>query len=332
MDRSQLEALRHVGGLIAGALRTSTLAAFVRLGVADALAAGGRTGDDLAEATGTSPPDLLRLLRAAQTLGLVDAVGDGTFELTVAGACLVTEAEPSLASLAVVTHELLAPLWRRIDHCVSTGTDATEVVLGASFYDHLAGQPQLDDVWNRAMEQTAWAWLAAVPDATAWVADHAEVVDVGGGTGAFARHLLRVRPDLHVTVVDLPHVVAARPTGTDDRIAFVGADFRTAVPVSSPCYLFARVLMNWPDADARRVLRHCRERNPAAEVVVVDYVVPDGVTTHAATVADLDLMTMGGRARTAMEWDALLGEVGLRRTAVTYLLPGAWAVLRALPA
>jgi hypothetical protein len=58
------------------------------LGIADHLAGGPRTSDDLASATGAHPPTLYRLLRALASVGVFHESEPRTFSLTELGSCL----------------------------------------------------------------------------------------------------------------------------------------------------------------------------------------------------------------------------------------------------
>ena len=63
--------LRQLRGLIYGNWNTCVTCAFAELNLADLLAAGERTADELARATATDPDALARFLRCAAGLGLV---------------------------------------------------------------------------------------------------------------------------------------------------------------------------------------------------------------------------------------------------------------------
>src|SRR3954466_9949411 len=65
--------------LIKGTFVSQTISVFAQLGVADALAAGPRTSDDLAAAIGADGPTLYRLLRALSDLEVVAEGPDRSF-------------------------------------------------------------------------------------------------------------------------------------------------------------------------------------------------------------------------------------------------------------
>jgi len=135
---------------------------------------------------------------------------------------------------------------------------------------------------------------------------------VGGGTGALLRAVGEQAPRAGLVLFDRPQVVA----GSD--LPSVGGDFFDAVPAGADAYLLSRVLHDWPDDDAVRILRTCRSAmRPGSRLVVVEAVVPErAVDDPEAVRMDLHMLALlGGRERTAAELAALLEAVGLHLTA-----------------
>jgi hypothetical protein len=154
------------------------------------------------------------------------------------------------------------------------------------------------------------------------------VVDVGGGSGTLLRAVRAQVPSADVVLFDQPGVVA----GSD--LPAVGGDFFTAVPGGADAYLLSRVLHDWDDEDAVRVLRTCRAAmRPDSVLLVVEAVLPRrAVEDPAAVRMDLHMLVLlHGRERTAAEYSALLDEAGLRLTADVPTAAGVH-VLEARPA
>ena len=61
-----------------------------KLGIADLLAEGPRSHEELARASGAHAPSLGRVLRLLASTGVLNETHDGRFELTPIGACLQT--------------------------------------------------------------------------------------------------------------------------------------------------------------------------------------------------------------------------------------------------
>jgi SAM-dependent methyltransferase len=148
------------------------------------------------------------------------------------------------------------------------------------------------------------------------------VVDVGGGTGGLLAAVLRAHPHLRGIVFDLPHVVPAaqrvlEDAGVAGRGRATGGDFFTDPVPAADVHVLAQILHDWPDREALAILRACRASlAPGGRLLVLEQVVPDEPgPSFAATLDLLMLVLLGGRERSAAEWEALLrgGGFGLVR-------------------
>jgi len=153
------------------------------------------------------------------------------------------------------------------------------------------------------------------------------VVDVGGGFGHLALAIARRYPAIRAVVLDLPPVIAmakgeAAHEDRDllDRVEFLGGDMFADVPPGD-VYLLKKIVHDWDDASAVRVLRNCRHRlRKAGRVICVDSVLPPMGDTGASGAKLLDMLmmvTLPGKERTQGEWRALYDAAGLRLTSVT---------------
>jgi O-methyltransferase domain len=109
-------------------------------------------------------------------------------------------------------------------------------------------------------------------------------------------------------------------------------DFFEAVPAGGDLYLMQRIVHDWDDADATRLLRTVRAAMPAhARLALVEAVVPPGDAPSHAKLLDLNMLVLvGGRERTEGEYRALLAAAGL---ALRRVLPAtsAASVIEAVP-
>jgi hypothetical protein len=148
--------------------------------------------------------------------------------------------------------------------------------------------------------------------------------------------VLVAHPAARGVLFDRPHVLAGagtvlRDAGVADRVRVVPGDFFAEVPAGADAYVLARILHDWPDEDAVRILDRVRAAMaPDARVLLLEGVV--GPPNEDQWVKFLDLMMLvsaGGRERTEDEWRALLAAAGLelvgatRATATKHVLEAA---------
>jgi O-methyltransferase domain len=98
------------------------------------------------------------------------------------------------------------------------------------------------------------------------------------------------------------------------RVECRTGDFFASVPPGADAYLLSRVIHDWDDADAHRILTRCREAmGPHARLLLVEALMPErAVDAPEAIRMDLHmLMLLGARERTEAEYRALLADAGL---------------------
>ena len=143
------------------------------------------------------------------------------------------------------------------------------------------------------------------------------VLDAGGGTGVLAACIAARFPRARVVLGDLPDVAAAPQGAEVQALAF---DLLQPWPLHADVVVLARVLHDWPDPEARRILRRAVDALRAGgRLALVEFLRSDDGCSGA--LCDLHLLGVsGGRERRLREWAGLLQGAGLR---VCRIVPGA---------
>jgi hypothetical protein len=330
----------RAGRLLDGFLTTQLLYVAAKLGVADVLAGGPRTGAEVAEAVGADPDLLTRVLRGLALEDVLEERDGGRFALTEVGACLRSEVAGSLRGPLIVRGELYYQAAAGMLAAVRHGGTAFEQVYGSRFFDHLAGHPEQQAVFQASMtgrsEQEAGDVVAAYD-----FGGLGRLVDVGGGYGILLGSVLRSAPELRAVLVDQPAVVEQarrrlEAEGVAGRCELVAGDFFSAVPAGADAYLLSRVLHDWADDDARRLLATCREAmGPASRLLIVEALLPERATDQPAVIRmDLHMLVLlGARERTEAQYRRLLADAGFRvERVVPTASPAGLSVIEAVPA
>jgi O-methyltransferase domain/Dimerisation domain len=289
-----------------------------QLGLADQLARHPLTADELARATATDPAALNLLLYALSSVGIFAITPDGTWRLTPLATYLQSDTPHSQRGWALFHGGVGYRAWLALKQTIETGGAAFARAFGDDFYGYMATHPEIAAEWDTAMNQTARNWLGALTDSYDF-SGLTTIVDVGGGQGTLLAMLLQALPDARGVLVDLPHVVAGagpvlNAAGVADRCTIVGGDAFQAVPQGGDAYIMARVLLNWDDASALRLLHSCRHAMHAQSRLLVIDVVQDEAAIAEPGVAfgDLNLLVQfGGWQRSAAAFRALFKQAGL---------------------
>ena len=117
---------------------------------------------------------------------------------------------------------------------------------------------------------------------------------------------------------ELPEVVPAATEfltreGVANRTQVVGGDFFESVPAAD-YYILMRILQNWTDRDAVRILRSCREAvNPGGHILIVGKVIEADAIAGVYPITDIHQMVeTGGRERSREQFRELLDRAGFQ--------------------
>jgi hypothetical protein len=317
--------------MIFGLIRSQILHAVAALHIADHLADGARTAEEVAEREGSDTRATYRLMRAAASLGVLSYEGDRRFGLTGRGHLLRASVPGSLRAFVLVqAGHAQWQAWGLFPEAVRQGASQAKKALGADIFDYFA---RPENAGEAALFAESMADLSSltVRGAVAAVdtAGVSTVVDVGGADGQFVLELMAANPTLRGQVLDLPHAVEgarreAGKRGLSDRFSAVAGDFFAAVPAAD-LYLLKTVLHDWDDDRAIAILRNCRSAvRDGGRALVVEAVIGQIGKPDFAVLSDMGMLCVtNGIERDLAEFDALFAASGWRRTK-TYSVGGGY--------
>jgi hypothetical protein len=206
-----------------------------KLGIADLLAEGPRSSEQLAQRTRAHAPSLYRVLRLLAALNVLREQPPGHFGLTLLGERLRTGVPGSLRYWAILTDQLggLQP-FDRILETVMSGEPGLKLAYDDKWTEFLAQRPTAAVDFQAAMSERTAAFAPSVA-ASYDFSRMGRIVDVGGGRGTLLTTVLTAETHLQGVLFDLAEVVsgaadALRSAGVADRCAVESGDFFVAVP------------------------------------------------------------------------------------------------------
>lgn len=314
---------RVLRDLVGGYRGSALLYVAARLGIADLLADGPKSGAELARVLGAHAPSLQRVLRALVALGVCSEEGDGRFALTSTGALLRAGARGSARGSAILCGEEYYPAWGGLLHTVMTGEPAFGHLFGMTQWEHRQKHPELNEHFNEGLE-LGTARITRDILAAYDFSRFQTVADVGGGHGALIAAILKAHPSVSGILFDQPHVLdgarsCLEAAGVAARCRLVAADFLDHLPDRADACVLKSVLNDWDDERSLTVLKSCRAALVGrGTLLVIERVLPEGAHPDTgASLMDVQMMVVtGGRLRTAEEHRALLAAAGFRMTNV----------------
>jgi hypothetical protein len=317
-------AIQHVFQLIGGYIVSAALGAVARLGVADRLAAGPRSTEDLAREVGANEDALYRTLRALSMAGLFTETSPRTFALTPSGELLQTGVPGSVRDMAMfMCDDFHFRIYAEMLHAVRTGEAVVEKVVGMPPFEYFQKDPEVAARFNNAMTN----FSASVAPAALKAYDFSGIdvlVDVAGGHGMLLASILERYPTMRGILFDLEHVVAGATVfdtlGVRNRVETKSGDFFAAVPAGGDAYLMKHIIHDWDDERAGVILRNIRTAlagKPNGRLILLDAVVKPGNEPDLNKLIDLEMLLLpGGRERTEAEFAALFSANGFQLTRV----------------
>ena len=309
--------------LIMGAWIAQAITAAADLGVADALAKGPLSVDELAAAVDADPDALARLLRALASREIFRQRRDGRYELSALADTLRCDADVSMAAMArwvgAAQHR---EHWSHLPEAVRTGRAIIPELRGKPFFEYLADEPQLAEIFNHAM--TGASELSIAPVIAAYdFSPYPTIVDVAGGRGRLLAAILAATPAARGVLFDLPQVVAGAPAllrkhHAHDRVRIVEGSFFERIPDDGDAYVLKHVIHDWPDDDAVHILRNVRAATDTGRrLLLVELVIPNHDREFLGKWLDLEMLIgVAARERTATEYGQLLNRAGFQMTRV----------------
>ncbi|MFE1765211.1 methyltransferase [Streptomyces angustmyceticus] len=314
--------------LVAAKWVSQPISVLAELGVADILAEGPQTPEELAETLGVHASSLRRCLRATTSVGVFTEHEDGRYGLTPMADSLRRDAPDSIRSWTLLLTK--GPMWDsfgRLAETVRTGKPAFEVAHGATLFEHLDANPGFESLYETAMgELTSEVARELVPVID--LGSYERLVDVGGGDGVLLGTLLQHYPSAKGVLVERPAVIElARQRladlGVADRVRLVAGDATKDIPADGDAYLIKNMLHCLDDGTALTVLRALREAGGNdAPLFVIESVVPPGNDFHWAKLIDVEMLAdSDGRERTEGEWQELFSRAGFELERVVPATP-----------
>lgn len=303
--------------MLAGRWVCGAVTAAARLGIADQLARGARSSDELAPRLRAHAPSLYRLMRALASLGLLTEGEGGRFALTSLGAYLRSDVPGSMLGVAqFFASEEHGAAWSAAAYSVASGEPAFAHLFGRTLWEYLDDDPELTAIYCDATAALASAFAPEILDRLA-IEPARTVADVGGGTGTLLAAVLARHPQVHGILYERPATIAAAarsaPAVLRERCELAAGDFLRGVPAAD-LIILSRVLHDWSDADAVRILANCAAALPAhGRVAAIECAIAPGDASDLGKLLDLEMLVINnGRERTQHEIETLFGRAGLR--------------------
>ncbi|MEI6805296.1 MAG: methyltransferase [Myxococcaceae bacterium] len=299
---------------LVGYWKTQTIYAAVNLGLIDALPS---SLPAIAVKTNLKEQMTARLLRALWELNIAKLNDDNIWELTPKGEILKPTKTSPMAAASMIWANSHYHQWQFLaDSIVGNEYNRTQ------YFTEMAKDQNLLSIYQTALTGYALHDYKKLLNSSCW-AQHSKVVDVGGGTGAFLHQLCEKNAHLKGCLIDLPQVIdqISDEKRLMGRCNYKGQDFFEPWGVNADAIVFSRVLHDWPDHLAVRLLLRAKEALlTSGKLYIQEMILEDD--SPKGGLLDLNMLVMtGGRERSLVDWRFMLEQAGLKLSEVEYVSP-----------
>lgn len=305
----------------------------VQLNLLEALHTRSRTLEEVAEYTNLPLEAARRLVLGAVAIKVLETRSQDRFGLGEAGAAML--GNPGLQGMILHHQHFYRDLQNPVG-LLQERTKSTELAnywLYSAATDHAeperAVMTTYSDLMSESLTVLADEVLAAYP-----FQRHDRLMDVGGGDGAFLRHVHKQVPDLQLNLLDLPTVVdLAGQRLAADQVpvkTHAGNMFEDGWPEGADLITLIRVALDHDDERVEVLLKRARAALKPGGVLLLAEPMGDSPKVGHAYFG-FYLWAMGsGRARSSSELRTMLARAGFAETAVLKTgLPDIVRVIRA---
>ncbi|WP_121630326.1 methyltransferase [Tropicibacter alexandrii] len=318
----------EISDIAFGYMGSKALFAALEFGVFSALGEGPLRLGTLAARTGLPRERLRTLMSALTALGLTEAVEEGFANSPAAEAFLVKGAKYDFGDyLRLQVGRQMYPLMDQIEKALPGELTEDETASYADWFSD-PDEARLYSESQHAGSLGPARGLAKRID----LSGARSLLDVGGGTGAFAITLCKAFPDLHVTVIDFPNVARlgeayVADAGLSGRITYQhGNALEAEWPEGMDAILMSYLFSGVPDHTHEGLLTKAYNRlTPGGRVLIHDFIVDADLTGPKNTALwQLQHTAFTPEARSLDDaWLAgAMGGAGFGDVEVTPLIPG----------
>ncbi len=303
---------------LTGAWRARTLVAGVELDVFRHIAAGKRTGNEIAEAAGASPRGITRLLDALTALGYLRKTGSRYGLHPVSAAFLVPGEKAYVGALAHAL-SLTWDAWKNLAEVIRSGRSAESVDVaekGKKFFPKLVASifPGNFAASNAALSRFSAKERGGIH----------KILDVAAGSGAWSLAFALAIPEARVTTVDFPEMTPitrgfAEQFGVADRYSYLEGDLRHA-NFGQDAYdliILGHIIHSEGEQHGKELLSKCYAAlRPGGKLLIAEYVPNDARTGPAMPMLfglNMLLQTEEGNVFTLRDYRTWLKAAGFRK-------------------
>ena len=260
------------------------------------------------------------LLIFCAALGLLERREDGRYYNSPLSEKFLVRGKPDyFGGWAIMARDRLFPAWMGLTEALKTNRPRTWKE-GSGHFESIYSQSGELRTFLEGMHSLSIHSGRALAEALDF-SSYGRLLDVGGGSGAYAIAVLEHHPHLRGAVFDLPSTLEVAQekiagAGLSGRLKTIGGDFfKEELPAGFDVHLLSMILHDWPPKENLAILQACFDALPSGGIVIISELMMDDEETGplpAAQMAMNMVIENTGFNYTWGEYEQWLTEVGFR--------------------
>ncbi len=302
--------LSRLSSILTAYWKTDTIETSWKLGIFESLRKHRLTLQEILEVHDLNKMAGFHLVKGLERLGLIKEE-QGYFRLTQFGLLFSTESINNPIYMIRFWKKEQRDAWNLLDKAVQTGKEQFSTMTGQRLFDWVQTDDEKVMEFYSALHQYALVDYHEFPKIVD-IPERLTITDVGGGIGTLLQLVAERKPNSKLVLFDLPATVEfAKKHNHDSRIQYVSGSFFDDDIPESDIIILARVLHDWDDNHAEKILVNCKSAlKPSGKMFVIERIF--GEQNYNPFLQLNLLVLVGGRERTYEEFQDLLQKVGLK--------------------
>lgn len=198
--------------------------------------------------------------------------------------------------------------WQDLDYSIRTGKSAFEKVYGKPFFDYLNDNLDKLDAYHKAMYQYAKEDYKNLPNMIDFN-KHKSVMDVGGSYGALLEIIQHSNQAIQCVLFDLEKVIEKVKIQNIEKVA---GSFFNSVPSQSDAIILSRILHDWNNKNAKKILENCFKALPDIGKLYIIENCSDKIKVDLSLLSLNMTVMCQSYERTSIEYISLAENVGFQ--------------------
>ncbi|MBN9542552.1 MAG: hypothetical protein J0G32_01985 [Alphaproteobacteria bacterium] len=289
--------------------------------IADKLESEPKLLEELAEELHVNKDVLYRIMKVLVTHDVFDYTEDRKFKINDHSRFLLSSHPHSLRT--AIAKEMDLRRWNSLGNLeisLRSGKPSFDMLYEESFYEYLENNSGAKARFDAGMSDYSVGEDIAIAKSFPFN-KYDTVIDVGGNQGSLIYQILKNHKKVEGVLFDMPNTIQ-NPRylinkNMEHRYEIIGGDFFEKVPEGGDVYILKRIIHNWDDERAVKILKNCvKNLDRKGRILIVDVIDEDlSPQTKPSPFVDAEISSIvlnRGAERSLTMFEALCKKAGLK--------------------